>query len=98
MEHVIVFLNRRVLKGDGSMEYIVVLEKSDSGFGAYLPDLPGCIAVAGTLEETKELITEAVKLHIDRMQEIGGFVASCSSLRFVFEKEPNMDDDEKRII
>ena len=98
MEHVIVFLNKLVLKGDGSMEYIVVLEKSDSGFGAYLPDLPGCIAVADTLEETKELITEAVKLHIDRMREMGGFVASCSSLRFVFEKEPNMDDDEKRII
>ena len=79
------------------MEYLVVLEKSDSGFGAYLPDLPGCIAVADTLEETKELITEGVKLHIGRMQEMGLPVASCSSLRFVFEMEPNVDEDEQRI-
>jgi len=76
------------------MEYLVVLEKSDSGFGAYLPDLPGCIAVADTLKETKELITEGVKLHIDRMREMGLPVASCSSLRFVFEREPNVDDGE----
>ena len=43
-------------------------------------------------------IQETVKLHIDRMREMGMFVASYSSLRFVFEKEPNMDDGEKRII
>ncbi|MDE0485295.1 MAG: type II toxin-antitoxin system HicB family antitoxin [Candidatus Poribacteria bacterium] len=80
------------------MEYLVVLEKSDSGFGAYLPDLPGCIAVAETLEETKELITEAVNLHIDRMREMGLPVASCSSLRFVFEMEPNMDEVDTQVI
>lgn len=77
------------------MEYLVVLEKSDSGFGAYLPDLPGCIAVADTLKGAKELIAEAVSLHIGRMREMGLPVASCSSLRFVFEKEPNVDEDEK---
>ncbi len=75
------------------MVYLVVLEKSDTGFGAYLPDLPGCIAVGDTLEETKELITEAVSLHIDRMREIGLPVASCSSLWFVFEMEPNVDTE-----
>ncbi|RKU26944.1 hypothetical protein C6497_12940 [Candidatus Poribacteria bacterium] len=76
------------------MEYLVVLEKSDTGFGAYLPDLPGCIAVAGTLEETKELITEAVNLHIERMREMGLPAASCSSLRFVFEMEPDIDQGD----
>lgn len=74
------------------MEYIVVLEKSDIGFGAYLPDLPGCIAVADTLKETKDLIAEAVNLHIDRMQEMGLPIASCSSFRFVFEREPNIEN------
>ena len=74
------------------MEYLVVLEKSDSGFGAYLPDLPGCIAIADTLKETKKLIAEAVNLHIDQMQEMGLPAASCSSLRFVFEREPNIEN------
>ena len=75
------------------MVYLVVLEESDTGFGAYLPDLPGCIAVGDTLEETKELVTEAVSLHIDRMREMGLPVASYSSLRFVFEMEPNVDTE-----
>ena len=74
------------------MEYIVVLEKSSTGFGAYLPDLPGCIAVGDSLKETKELIAEAVNLHIDRMRETGLPIVSCTSLRFVIEKEPNMDE------
>lgn len=75
------------------MEYLVVLEKSNSGYGAYLPDLPGCIAVADTLKETKDLIAEAINLHIDRMREMGLPAAPCSSLRFVFESEPNVDEN-----
>ena len=75
------------------MVYLVVLEKSDTDFGAYLPDLPGCIAVGDTVKETKELIAEAVSLHIDRMREMGLPVASCSSLQFVFEMEPNVDTE-----
>ena len=74
------------------MEYIVVLEKSNTGFGAYLPDLPGCVAVGDTLKETKELITEAVNLHIDRMLEMGLPVIAYTSLWFVIENEPNMDE------
>lgn len=74
------------------MEYIAVVEKSNTGFGAYLPDLPGCIAVGDTLKETKELIVEAVNLHIDLMRDMGLPVVSCTSLRFVFEIESNMDE------
>ena len=44
--------------------YTVVLEKSDNGYAAYLPDLPGCVAAGDTLEETKALIAESVSSHL----------------------------------
>jgi predicted RNase H-like HicB family nuclease len=53
------------------MRYAVVIEKSANGYGAYVPDLPGCVALAETLEETERLIREAVVLHIKGMREDG---------------------------
>ena len=53
------------------MEYIVIIEKSENGFGAFVPDLPGCVAVAETREETVQLIKEAVELHIESLRESG---------------------------
>ncbi len=45
--------------------YTVVLEKSDNGYAAYLPGLPGCVAAGDTLEETKAFIAEAVASHLE---------------------------------
>ena len=42
-----------------------MLEKSDDGYAAYLPDLPGCVAAGDTPEETKTLIAEAVASHLE---------------------------------
>jgi predicted RNase H-like HicB family nuclease len=53
------------------MRYAVVIEKSETGYGAYVPDLPGCVAVGETLEETERLIREAIKFHLEGMQEDG---------------------------
>jgi predicted RNase H-like HicB family nuclease len=47
--------------------YVVVIEKGETSYGAYLPDLPGCVAVGDTLEEVKRLIQEAVEFHIEGM-------------------------------
>jgi predicted RNase H-like HicB family nuclease len=51
------------------MRYIVVIEKGETSYGAYVPDLPGCIAVGETLEEVKTLIAEAIEFHIEGMLE-----------------------------
>ena len=56
------------------MEYVVIFEKSENGFGAYVPDLPGCIAVGETMEEVRELITEAIEFHIEGLREAGEVV------------------------
>ena len=53
------------------MEYVVVIEKSENGFGAFVPDLPGCVALAETRDETVQLIREAVELHIESLRESG---------------------------
>ena len=54
------------------MEFIVLIEKSDNGYAAYLPDLPGCVAAGDTIDETKELIAEAVASHLEILAEDGG--------------------------
>ena len=53
------------------MEYLVVVEKGRSSYGAYVPDLPGCIAVGDTRREVIKLIREGIKLHIEAMIEAG---------------------------
>ena len=51
------------------MEYLVVIEKAtDGSYSAYAPDLPGCVSCGDTLEETKMLIQEAMRLHLDSLR------------------------------
>lgn len=53
------------------MKYTVVIEKTSSGYSAYVPDLPGCVAAADTQVEVKQLIGEAILLHVDSLRENG---------------------------
>ena len=62
-----------------SAEYIVVIEKSESGFGAYVPDLPGCVAVGESREETLQLVREAIELHVASLREAGEAVPPPTS-------------------
>lgn len=45
--------------------YLVVFEKSATGYGAYVPDLPGCVATGSTRQEAEQLIREAIAFHIE---------------------------------
>jgi predicted RNase H-like HicB family nuclease len=53
------------------MRYAIVIEKAQTNFGAYVPDLPGCIATGETLEEVEQQIREAIELHIRGLREDG---------------------------
>jgi predicted RNase H-like HicB family nuclease len=53
------------------MKYAVVIEKGETSFGAYVPDLPGCVAVGETREEALTLIREAIEFHLEGMREDG---------------------------
>jgi len=53
------------------MQYLVVIEKGETSYGAYVPDLPGCIAAADSEAEVRQLIKEAIEFHIDGLREDG---------------------------
>jgi len=53
------------------MQYMVIVEKGESSYGAFAPDLPGCIAVAETEQEVIELIKEAIQFHLEDLQTEG---------------------------
>lgn len=53
------------------MKFVVVYEQSTTGYSAYLPDLPGCVAAGATREETEGLIREAIAFHLEGLREFG---------------------------
>jgi predicted RNase H-like HicB family nuclease len=61
------------------MKYLVVVEKSDNGYGAYVPDLSGCVAVAKTRNEVVTLIQEAIEFHIEGLRQSGSPVPMPTS-------------------
>ena len=52
-------------------QYSITIEQSENCYSAYCPDLPGCVAVGDTVEETKELMMGAVKLHLEGLKQDG---------------------------
>lgn len=51
--------------------YAIVIEKAESNFSAYVPDLPGCVATGATVPETESLLREAIAFHIKGLREDG---------------------------
>ena len=58
---------------------MVVVEKGKKSFGAYVPDLPGCVAVAETRREVLKLIREGIELHLEALIEAGQPVPPAAS-------------------
>jgi predicted RNase H-like HicB family nuclease len=67
------------------MKYLVVIERSKKGFGAYVPDLPGCIAAGETRDEVSRLIRQAIEFHIEGLREAGEKIPQPSSVSEIIE-------------
>jgi len=66
------------------MRYAVIVEEGESNFGAHVPDLPGCVAVAETKQEVLELIQEAIEFHLEGLREDGQPIPpAASSVEYV---------------
>ena len=66
------------------MRYAVIIEKGPTSYGAYVPDLPGCVATGDTREEVVKLIQEAIEFHIEGLKEDGESVPPpSSSIEFI---------------
>lgn len=61
------------------MKYAVVIEQGPTSYGAYVPDLPGCVATGDTREEVIKLIQEAIEFHIEGLKEDGQPIPPPSS-------------------
>lgn len=61
------------------MRYMVVIEKGPTSYGAFVPDLPGCVAVGETEAEARVLIEEAIQMHLDDMKAGGASIPLPSS-------------------
>jgi predicted RNase H-like HicB family nuclease len=62
------------------MRYAVVIEKAEGNYSAYVPDLPGCIATGATVAEVEAEISEAIRLHIEGLEEDGLTVPSPTAI------------------
>jgi predicted RNase H-like HicB family nuclease len=67
------------------MQYTVIVEQGDTSWGAYVPDLPGCVAAGETREEVLKLIREAIDFHIEGLRENGEIVPPPHSFSEIVE-------------
>lgn len=56
------------------MKYRIIIERGETSFGAYVPDLPGCVAVGETEAEVLDLIDEAIEFHLEGLREEGSAI------------------------
>ena len=61
------------------MRYAIVIEKGEGNYSAYVPDLPGCVAVGDTVEEVEREMQEAIELHLEGMRADGQPIPEPSS-------------------
>ena len=61
------------------MEYLVIVENGKTNYGAYVPDLPGCVAVGETRREVMKLIREGIALHLESLLEAGEEIPAPAS-------------------
>lgn len=61
------------------MRYAIVIEKATKNYSAYVPNLPGCVATGATVEETEQLIREAIEFHLSGLRDDGAPIPQPSS-------------------
>ena len=62
------------------MRYAVVIEKADTNYSAYVPDLPGCVATGATVEAVEREIKRAIRFHLDGMRQDGAQIPQPSAV------------------
>ena len=62
------------------MRYAVVIERGKKNYGAYVPDVPGCVAVGDTVQEALANIREALEFHFEGMRDDGAAIPDPASL------------------
>ena len=61
------------------MRYAIVIEKAESNYSAYVPDLPGCVATGASIQQVEAEIREAIEFHIEGLREDGSLIPAPTS-------------------
>jgi predicted RNase H-like HicB family nuclease len=61
------------------MRYLVIIRRTGTGYSVDVPDLPGCVATATSVEHARAMIAEAIEMHIELMQQSGEPIPTPSS-------------------
>lgn len=61
------------------MRYLVIIRRTGTGYSVDVPDLPGCIATGTSVEHARQMISEAIELHLDLMRQAGDSLPTPSS-------------------
>ena len=77
-------------------KYLIIIEKTKTGYSAYSPDVPGCIATGNTKKSTEENMKEALEFHIEGLLEEGmeipnSMVKSAEFVSLKLNKKPKKD-------
>ena len=62
------------------MRVLLLMEKTDTGYSAYAPDVPGCVAAGTTLEGTERLMREALEFHLEGMRKAGALPPEATTV------------------
>lgn len=62
------------------MKYLILLEKTETGYSAYSPDLPGCVSTGATREEVEQNMREAIEFHLEGLKLEGLEIPMPSTL------------------
>ena len=74
------------------MRYLIIIEKGENNYGAYAPDVPGCVTVGDTVEETKRNMREALGLHLAGMLQDGEKLPEPVSTAVQLDVQPLPDE------
>lgn len=69
--------------------YTVIIERSATGYGAYTPDVPGCVAAGNTVEEVLVLLREALVFHLEDLLSGGQPLPPAQGIEFYLQSEPD---------
>jgi predicted RNase H-like HicB family nuclease len=69
------------------MRYLVMIRRTPTGYSVDVPDLPGCVATGGTVEHARQMIAEAIEMHLDAMKEHGESIpAPAAAVSFAVDE------------
>jgi predicted RNase H-like HicB family nuclease len=74
------------------MRYLVIIRRTGTGYSVDVPDLPGCIATGTTVEHARQMISDAIEMHIELMQQSGEMIPTPST-SYEFAVDQNSDEE-----